>query len=146
MSDHVRTQIRRRVVADLQGIASGGVESSRVYSTDDGQTLSVSTPTDVVDDRREAPPGEKLGRALTLIVEARTKGVSGYEDVLDTLCAGVESALANDPDLGGLVEKLDLQQTTTEFSGESDEPVGLATMEYAAHCRVAATDPTTIID
>jgi len=142
---HVRQQIREAVVAKLKEITDIG-DRAYPYRTIPHTTLPdivVYTTEDEVDHEHDA--GDKEIHILTVQVEARAKVTDDLDDVLDGLCVDVEKKMMEDASLGGLVKYLELVKTTIEMQGESEKPVGVATLEYAAWYRVSRTDPETVV-
>lgn len=62
-------------------------------------------------------------RNLTVTVDAFVKGVSNFDDDLDTICQEVEEALAADITRGGLAKDTRITGFEAEFSGDGDQPV-----------------------
>lgn len=64
-------------------------------------------------------------RTLTVRIEAFVKGVSNFDDQLDTISEEVEEALAADITRGGLAQDTRITGFEADFSGEGDQPVGV---------------------
>jgi len=142
---HIRQQIREAVVTKLKEITTF---SNRVYPY---RTMPhtllpdavVKTDDDVV--IRELTADHKYMRALSLIIETRVKAVADIDDTLDSLCLAIEEKMMADPTFGGLLKSLELSSTKIEMSQESEQPVGLATIEYEAWYRMLRTDADTVV-
>lgn len=145
---HGRQQIREAVATQLLGTATCGsnVYESRIYPFNGLPCLAVYALEETI-----LETGKTLGgvirRALALIVEGRAKppeGGANLDDLIDTICAEVETKLA-DNRLSGLADFAELAQTTIELSGAQERPVGLVRMKWLYVYRTAATTPETIV-
>jgi len=145
---HVRQQIRERVGTILTGLSTTGnnVYQSRVYALNESNlpalviyTKSETSNADVI--------GSTIGlaRELTLVVEAYVKVNSNFDDVVDTICAEVETAMANDRKLNGTAKFNHLESTDIEFNGEGENPVGVATMNFVVQYRTITNAPETAV-
>ena len=77
-------------------------------------------------------------------MEARAKAKAGVEDVIDTICAEIETAISADTTLNGKVLDVYLEDTQIEYSAEQDKPNALATLTLKAAYRIAPGAPNTI--
>jgi hypothetical protein len=96
--------------------------------------------------------GDKRAYNLTTIVDVKVRptadvdtGLTDYDDLLDTICAEVQAALAVDDTLGGLVKDLDLVSTEPEVDDDTENETGSAKMVWSSLYRIDRTDPETII-
>jgi hypothetical protein len=95
----------------------------------------------------QAQMGDITWRQLAVDVEAvaRTSATdTTLADVLDTICAEVETAVMTDSTLAGLVVDVQLASTTIEVDDEAEEPTGTATMAWLVTYRTDGTAPTTV--
>lgn len=67
-------------------------------------------------------------RVLTVRVEAFVKGVSNYDNTLDTISEEVEEALSADVTRNGLAKDTRVTGFEAEFSGDGDQPVATGTI------------------
>jgi hypothetical protein len=81
---------------------------------------------------------------LTLRVEARAKTKDGVEDLIDTICAEVETAIYADKTLNGKLVEVMLEDTDIEYSNESDKPIAVATLTFNGVYRVNPAAPSTL--
>ena len=145
---HVRQQIREQIGTILTGLASTGsnVYESRVYPLNEAnlpalliytkaETSSISTI------------GTSLGvdREITVIVEAYVKANSNFDDTVDTVCAEVEVAMGSNRTLNDTARLNYLESTDIEFSGDGENPVGVATMSFIVQYRTLQNAPETSI-
>lgn len=146
---HARQQIREAVASRVTGLTTTGsnVHESWVYSHDTLPDLSVYTGREIV-----LEEGKTLGNrqriGLEIVIEARAKPAEGedsYDDQLDTICAEVQTAMAADSDLGGLMELCVYQGMDPDRSGALERPSGIARMLYRGIYRIAANAPQTLV-
>jgi hypothetical protein len=79
-----------------------------------------------------------------LRVEARAKSKDGVEDVIDTICAEIETAIFADTTLNSKVVEVDLEDTQIEYSADQEKPIALATLTLTAVYRIAPGAPNTL--
>jgi hypothetical protein len=84
-------------------------------------------------------------RELQIDIEARVKSTSHLDDALDTIAVEVESAIAGDTTLNGLVKFIELQGTDIEFDDDLEQPIGLISMRWLCLYYVDSSDPETIL-
>lgn len=125
---HVRQQIRDEIVTTLTGLGTTGsrVYRSRVYPVADNKLpgLLIYTSTEDIETVTITPPRTQM-RALTLTVEAYVKGVSNFDNQVDTIAEEVEAALAQDVTRGGLAKDTTITGFEVEFNGDGDQPVAV---------------------
>lgn len=125
---HVRKQIRDNIVTTITGLATTGsnVYRTRVYPLADAKLpgLAVFTDSEEIEPSTITPPRTQM-RTLTVRIEAFVKGVSNFDDQLDTISEEVEEALAADITRGGLAQDTRITGFEADFSGEGDQPVGV---------------------
>jgi len=145
-------------VAALEGLIPltvSGVYPGRVhpFKTEDLPALSVFTANEVPVRERDVmdggPADPEQWRALELLVEVRVKVASTASpdllSALDVVALEVERAIEEDATLAGLLKELDLASTVQESEGENSEaPVGVLMMTWAAVYRCNPADPATI--
>jgi hypothetical protein len=125
---HVRKQIRDNIVTTITGLATTGsnVYRTRVYPLADAKLpgLAIFTDSEEIEPSTITPPRTQM-RTLTVRIEAFVKGVSNFDDQLDTISEEVEEALAADITRGGLAQDTRITGFEADFSGEGDQPVGV---------------------
>jgi hypothetical protein len=125
---HVRKQIRDNIVTTITGLATTGsnVYRTRVYPLADAKLpgLAVFTDSEEIEPSTITPPRTHM-RTLTVRIEAFVKGVSNFDDQIDTISEEVEEALAADITRGGLAQDTRITGFEADFSGEGDQPVGV---------------------
>jgi len=125
---HVRKQIRDNIVTTITGLETTGsnVYRTRVYPLADAKLpgLAIFTDSEEIEPSTITPPRTQM-RTLTVRIEAFVKGVSNFDDQLDTISEEVEEALAADITRGGLAQDTRITGFEADFSGEGDQPVGV---------------------
>lgn len=125
---HVRKQIRDHVAVTVTGLTTTGanVYKTRVYPLADSKLpgLAIFTDSEEIELSTISPPRTQM-RTLTVRIEAFVKGVSNFDDQLDTISEEVEEALAADITRGGLAQDTRVTGFEADFSGEGDQPVAV---------------------
>ena len=128
---HVRKQIRDNIVTTLTGLATTGsnVYRTRVYPIEEGKlpALLIYADSESVQVATITPPRTQM-RVLTVRVEAFVKGVSNYDNTLDTISEEVEEALSADVTRNSLAKDTRVTGFEAEFSGDGDQPVATGTI------------------
>ena len=123
---HVRKQIRDNVVTALTGLTTTGsnVFRSRVYPMETSKLpgLAIYTDSEEIAPQTISPPRTQL-RTLTVTVDCYVKGVSNFDNDLDTISEEVEEALAADLTRGGLAKDTRVASFQADFSGEGEQPI-----------------------
>ena len=145
---HVRQLIRDNIVTTLTGLTTTGarVYPSRVYPIGEAALpgLSVYTNSENIAYQSMKPP-RTLERTLTVTVEAYVKGVSGFDDSIDTIMSEVEAALYTDITRGGNARDTMIESVDIEFSGEGDQPLARATLNVAVNYITTEGTPSVAI-
>tara|TARA_B100000780_G_scaffold7817_1_gene5747 strand:- start:12581 stop:13018 length:438 start_codon:yes stop_codon:yes gene_type:complete len=141
---HARQQIREQLATTLTGLTTTAarVFDTRLYSHDQLPCLTVFADKDTVDD--EKSNSAKKWHDLVLKIEARAKAKESVEDVIDTICAEIETAIYADTTLNNKVLDIIVEDTQIEYSVEQDQPIALATLTLNAVYRVAPGAPQTL--
>jgi hypothetical protein len=147
MANHVRQQIRETAAATLTGLPTTGprVYQSRlrVFSDADLPALRISTNDELVGASSVGFP-TLLDRQINMVVQAIAKQNDNLDDVLDTMCKEVETALnatvaANT--MGGIAKHTVLSSIEIDMSGEGDVAVGQANMNFTVTYKTRADAP-----
>lgn len=91
-----------------------------------------------------SPPGKWVDeRSCEYEIECRATVLAGgaLDDAVDALVLQVETALNANRDLSGAATDWSYQGSTSESTGDLEQPVGLRTLLYRAIYRVDARDP-----
>lgn len=145
MADHVREQIRDRVVTLVTGLTTTGsrVYPSRKYPLDDDlfPGLCVYTLNEEIDEEEGKLSGIQF-RSVDVVIEGYDALTSGLDDALDDIAKEIETALFADRFLSGKVHALDLASTEVDLSVEAVKPVGMIKLIFRARYLTAEGAPT----
>jgi hypothetical protein len=131
---HIRKQIRDAFASAVTGLTTTGanvfIASTEPTAVANLPALIINTP----DDDREGssgPPPRTHQRVLTIQVIGQALQADSL-NVLDTIAAEVETAVAADITLGGICKDLLLNSTEIALTGESAQPSGTIIMQFEA--------------
>jgi hypothetical protein len=149
MPDHVRKQIRDRVVTNLTGLTTTGanVFPSRVYDLAETEIpgLSIYITTEEANEENFAAVGSDISeeRHATVTIEARAKETDAdtLDDTLDLISQEVETAMAADRDINGLALASFYAGMEDEMTGDGDDPVGVRTILYTVVYSILSSTP-----
>lgn len=152
MADHVRNQIRDRIISEVTGLTT---TSTRVFETHTydlvGQSLPgllVYSKEDVVDDEKgeDTMGTRRFLRNLLLIVEAwEDQGAVGnVQDTLDTICKEVEDKIQTDPQINAKAKDARLVKTEWSYDDTTTPKVGKAIMTWNIRYRVEEGAPDVV--
>lgn len=137
MANHLRRQIREAVAAKVTGLATTGanVFSYRVdpLAVSSLPALVVTCEEDSAQRLEIGAPNTHTRRVLTIMINAIARATATVENDLDQICAEVESATMgtiDDLTLGGLAIDCYLVRTALRVSGEAEQLVGVAEMQF----------------
>ncbi len=146
---HVRQQLRDAIVTAVTGLATTGarVYTARVYPAQDSELPHLEVNT--VDEDAElvsVHPQGTLERRLTIEITARARATSGLANTLDDITEQVETALGGAITVSSKSVPLSYQGASIQFSGEADQPIGIAVLRYQATLYTAANAPGTLVN
>ena len=96
MADHIREQIRDRIVSNCTGLTTTGsnIFESRIYPLESGDLPGLLVYTTSEDSEPvRLGPDRLLERNLSLIVQGYCESNSDFDGVVDNICKEVEVAL-----------------------------------------------------
>ena len=144
MADHVREQIRSRIVTNCTGLSTTGsrVFESRIYPLESSELpgLLVYTLSESSEPIRIGP-NRLIQRNLNLVVQAYCEQNSDFDGTIDDICKEVETALASDRTVNGLAKDLFITSTEISFSSEGAKAIGYATMLFEVDYYTDAQSP-----
>ena len=82
-------------------------------------------------------------RALSVTVDAYVRVTDKFDDDVDALCVQIEEAIANDFTVNGLAKDAVLTSTEIDFSGDAEQPVGVARLTFVVRYVTAINDVET---
>jgi len=131
---HVRKQIRDAVVTLLKAnvsLVSRRVFSSRVYALTTPDLPAVTVYTGSESSSLMTIGARTMSRELSLQVDLYVRFVDTFDDKVDAIAVQVEEAIANDFSIGGLAKSAVLTSTEIEYSGEAEQPIGIARLTFS---------------
>ena len=145
---HVRQQIRDDIVTTLTGLTTTGsnVFRSRIFPLE-----QTKLPALCIYSKSEASEYDTIGlprsvnRVLDVAVEAYVKGVSNYDNTLDTIAVEVEEAIAADVTLGGLAKDAQITAFEADFAGDGEQPVAVGRFTVTVEYRTVENDVETAV-
>ena len=144
MADHVREQIRSRIVTNCTGLGTTGsrVFESRIYPLESSELpgLLVYTLSESSEPIRIGP-NRLIQRNLNLVVQAYCEQNSDFDGTIDDICKEVETALASDRTVNGLAKDLFITSTEISFSNEGAKAIGYATLLFEVDYYTDAQSP-----
>jgi signal transduction protein with GAF and PtsI domain len=147
---HVRSQIRDQFVSTLK--AGVSLVSRRVYGTRVYPLTQAKLPAITVTAGAESSElmtmgatmgARSLDRTVDITVSIYENATETLDSKLDAIAVQVEEAIGADYTLGGLAKHSVLTSTSIEFSGETEQPVGIATLTFAVRYVTSFTDVET---
>jgi len=129
---HVRKQIRDAITSAATGLTTTGqnVYQTRIYPLASSKLPGLAIYTKAENSSYDTiGPNRTINRELTLNVEVYAKGTSNYDNILDDVAKEVEVAISADPTLGGLAKDSMVISFSSEFNGETEQPLAFALIE-----------------
>jgi hypothetical protein len=143
---HVRQQIRDDIVTTLTGLTTTGsnVFRSRIFPLEETNlpALCVYTKSETSEYDTIGLP-RSVNRVLDVAVEAYVKGVSNYDNTLDTIAVEMEEAIAADITLGGLAKDAQITAFEADFAGDGEQPVAVGRFTVTVEYRTVENDVET---
>lgn len=147
---HVRQQIRDRFVTVLKtgvGLVSRRVYSTRVYPLTQSKlpaiTVTIGAEASELMVMGATMGAKSLDRTADVVVSIYENATASVDSALDAIAVQVEEAIGADYTLSGLVKHSVLTSTGIDFSGETEQPVGIATLTFSVRYVTGFTDVET---
>lgn len=140
---HVRKQIRDRIASQLTSnvtLVSSRVYTSRVYPLTEANLPAITVYTGSENSGRLNMGVGDLNRSLTVDVDLYVRATATFDDDVDAIAVQVEEAIANDFTVNGLAKEAVLTGTDIQFSGDAEQPVGVAKLTFTVRYVTALTD------
>ena len=131
---HVRQQIRDRFATLLTSgvsLVSSRVYSSRVYPLTQANLPALTIYTGSESSGLQTMGVKTLSRTASIMVDAYVRSTANVDDTIDSICVQVEEAIASDYTLNGIAKNTVLISTDIDFSGEAEQPVGIARLTFS---------------
>lgn len=143
---HVRQQIRERIASVLTTnvtLVSSRVYQSRVYPLTEAQLPAVTVYTGAETSGLQTIGTKTLMRTVNINVDVYAKATADLDDDLDAIAVQIEEAIAGDFTVNGLAKDAVLISTDIDFSGETEQPIGMARLTFAVRYITAIDDVET---
>ncbi len=140
---HVRQQIRDRIVSVLKSnvsLVKRRVFSSRVYALTEKDLPAITVYTGSEVSSRLNMGLNDLNRGLTLDVDIYVRTTSAFDNDVDAIAVQIEEAIAGDFTVDGLAKEAVLTGTEIQFSGDAEQPIGVAKLTYSVRYVTALND------
>ena len=140
---HVRQQIRDEIVTTLTGLTTTGsnIFRSRIFPLEETNlpALCIYTKSETSEYDTIGLP-RSVNRVLDVAVEAYVKGVSNYDNTLDTIAVQMEEAIAADITLGNLAKDAQITAFEADFAGDGEQPVAVGRFTVTVEYRTVEND------
>lgn len=145
---HGRQQIRDAVVAAVTGLATTGnnVFRTRIHPLEEASlpALLVYTLSETSDiDTMGRPRGQS--RVLRIGIEIAVQQLANIDNLMDTIAAEVEVAMASNAPLNGMLHDLTLDSADVVKSGDGEVRMLGMQMTYSAQYRTREGSPATLL-
>jgi hypothetical protein len=143
---HVRKQIRDRMASTISTgatLVSSRVYTTRVYPLTDANLPAITVYTGSEVSSRLNMGLNDLNRILTVDVDIYVRATSTFDDDVDAIAVQVEEAIAGDFTVNGLAKEAVLAGTDIQFSGDAEQPIGIAKLTYSVRYITALNDVET---
>lgn len=130
---HVRKQIRDKFISLLSNgasLVSTRVYGSRVYPLTEAKLPAITVYAGGETSALQTMGQKTLTRTLSVNVDVYAKATATLDDDIDAICVQVEHAIANQYTLNGLSKNTVLSSTDIDFSGDTEQPVGVARLTF----------------
>ena len=131
---HVRKQIRDQIASVLVSdvsLVSGRVYQSRVYPLHEAKLPAITVYTGSETSGLMVMGAKTLARTASIMVDAYVRATVNLDDDMDAIAVQIEEAIADDFTVNGLAKDAVLVSTDIDFSGETEQPVGVVRLSYA---------------
>jgi len=140
---HVRKQIRDRMASTISTgatLVSSRVYTTRVYPLTDANLPAITVYTGSEVSNRLNMGLNDLNRSLTVDVDIYVRATSTFDDDVDAIAVQIEEAIAGDFTVDGLAKEAVLTGTEIQFSGDAEQPIGVAKLTYSVRYVTALND------
>lgn len=140
---HVRKQIRDRIASTLTSgvsLVSNRVYASRVYPLTEAKLPAITVYTGAEISNRLNMGLSDLNRSLSVEVDIYVRATGTFDDDVDAIAVQVEEAIAGDFTVNSLAKEAVLTGTDIQFSGDAEQPIGIAKLTFTVRYVTALTD------
>ena len=140
---HVRKQIRDRIASTLTSsvsLVSSRVFASRVYPLTQAKLPAITVYTGSEVSNRLNMGVSDLNRSLSVEVDIYVRATNTFDDDVDAIAVQVEEAIAADFTVNSLAKEAVLSGTDIQFSGDAEQPIGVAKLTFTVRYVTALTN------
>lgn len=130
---HVRKAIRDRFISTLTSdvtLVRARVYGSRVYPITEDNLPAITVYTGSEASNRYNMGVTDLTRELSVEVDCYIRATDTFDDDVDAICVQVEEAIAGDFTVNSLAKGATLISTEINFSGDAEQPIGIAKLTF----------------
>ena len=130
---HVRKAIRDRFISTLTSdvtLVKTRVYGSRVYPITEENLPAITVYTGSEASSRYNMGVTDLIRELSVEVDCYIRAADTFDDDMDAICVQVEEAIAGDFTVNSLAKGATLTSTEINFSGDAEQPIGIAKLTF----------------
>jgi len=130
---HVRQQIRDRIATILTSgvtLVSSRVYKTRVYPLSQAKLPAVTVYVGAESSILMTMGVKTLMRDLEVSIDVYENANASLDDNLDAIAVQIEETIGADFTLNGLAKQSVLTSTSIDFSGETEQPVGIARLTF----------------
>ena len=147
---HVRQQIRDQFVTLLTAgvtLVSSRVYATRVYPLTQAKlpaiTVTIGSESSGLMTMGATMGSKSLDRTVDIAVSVYENATASLDSAIDAIAVQIEEAIGADFTLGGIAKESVLTSTSIDFSGETEQPVGIATLTFSVRYVTSLTDVET---
>ena len=147
---HVRKQIRDQFVTVLTAgvtLVSNRVYATRVYPLTQAKlpaiTVTIGSESSGLMTMGATMGSKSLDRTVDIAVSVYENATASLDSAIDAIAVQIEEAIGADFTLGGIAKESVLTSTSIDFSGETEQPVGIATLTFSVRYVTSLTDVET---
>lgn len=147
---HVRKQIRDQFVTLLTAgvtLVSSRVYATRVYPLTQAKlpaiTVTIGSESSGLMTMGATMGSKSLDRTVDIAVSVYENANASLDSAIDAIAVQIEEAIGADFTLGGIAKESVLTSTSIDFSGETEQPVGIATLTFSVRYVTSLTDVET---
>ena len=147
---HVRKQIRDQFVTLLTAgvtLVSSRVYATRVYPLTQAKlpaiTVTIGSESSGLMTMGATMGSKSLDRTVDIAVSVYENATASLDSAIDAIAVQIEEAIGADFTLGGIAKESVITSTSIDFSGETEQPVGIATLTFSVRYVTSLTDVET---
>jgi hypothetical protein len=143
---HVRQTIREQIASTLisnVSLVASRVFTTRVYPLTQPQLPAITVYAGSESSNLMTMGLKTLNRVVNVNVDIYENATADLDDNIDAISVQVEESLANNFTLGGNAKDIVLISTDIDYSGDTEQPVGIARLTFAVNYITAINDVET---